>query len=63
MDNFLRQLFTYTGYSRHEVFGRNFRFLNGEDTDSSTWYQVELKPIASSNFAIYFEYFMELMFY
>ncbi|KAF8012535.1 hypothetical protein BT93_I0638 [Corymbia citriodora subsp. variegata] len=29
-----------TGYSRHEVLGRNCRFLNGMDTDSSTLFQI-----------------------
>ncbi|XP_062111711.1 protein TWIN LOV 1 isoform X2 [Humulus lupulus] len=30
-----------TGYSRHEVLGRNCRFLNGEDTDSLTVHKIE----------------------
>ncbi|XP_056164347.1 protein TWIN LOV 1 isoform X4 [Syzygium oleosum] len=30
-----------TGYSRHEVLGRNCRFLNGMDTDSSTLFQIK----------------------
>ncbi|PON67492.1 Nitrogen fixation negative regulator NifL [Parasponia andersonii] len=30
-----------TGYSGQEVLGHNCRFLNGEDTDSSTLYQIE----------------------
>ncbi|KAL5553952.1 hypothetical protein UlMin_041353 [Ulmus minor] len=36
-DAFLR----LTGYARHEVLGRNCRFLNGADTDSSTLYQIQ----------------------
>ncbi|KAL3731748.1 hypothetical protein ACJRO7_028600 [Eucalyptus globulus] len=30
-----------TGYSRHEVLGRNCRFLNGMDTDSSALFQIK----------------------
>ncbi|XP_021908444.1 protein TWIN LOV 1 isoform X3 [Carica papaya] len=30
-----------TGYDRHEVLGRNCRFLSGEDTDSLTLYQIK----------------------
>ncbi|KAA8529471.1 hypothetical protein F0562_033730 [Nyssa sinensis] len=31
---------TLTGYDRHEVVGRNCRFLSGMDTDSSTIFQI-----------------------
>nr|AML78777.1 putative LOV domain-containing protein [Angelica archangelica] len=30
-----------TGYSRNEVLGRNCRFLSGQDTDSSTQFQIK----------------------
>ncbi|KAL0358027.1 UNVERIFIED_CONTAM: protein TWIN LOV 1 [Sesamum calycinum] len=30
-----------TGYSRHEVLGRNCRFLSGTDTDPTTQYQIK----------------------
>nr|AML77612.1 putative LOV domain-containing protein [Euploca tenuifolia] len=30
-----------TGYARHEVLGRNCRFLSGLDTDPSTLYQMK----------------------
>ncbi|KAM7487395.1 hypothetical protein LguiB_024879 [Lonicera macranthoides] len=30
-----------TGYDRHEVLGRNCRFLSGQDTDSSTQFQIK----------------------
>lgn len=30
-----------TGYERHEVLGRNCRFLNGIDTDTSTLHQIK----------------------
>ncbi|KAL6192724.1 hypothetical protein ACLB2K_033810 [Fragaria x ananassa] len=33
--------FKLTGYARHEVLGRNCRFLSGEDTDSSAIYRVK----------------------
>nr|AML77180.1 putative LOV domain-containing protein [Aucuba japonica] len=29
-----------TGYGRHEVLGRNCRFLSGQDTDPSTLFQI-----------------------
>lgn len=35
-------MFTYIGYTRNEVLGRNYRFLNGEDTDSLTSNHVKL---------------------
>nr|AML77709.1 putative LOV domain-containing protein [Kaliphora madagascariensis] len=35
-DNFLR----LTGYARHEVLGRNCRFLSGLDTDPATQFQI-----------------------
>nr|AML79608.1 putative LOV domain-containing protein [Sambucus canadensis] len=31
----------FTGYARHEVLGRNCRFLSGKDTDSSTQFQIK----------------------
>ncbi|XP_061991622.1 protein TWIN LOV 1 isoform X2 [Rosa rugosa] len=33
--------FKLTGYARHEVLGRNCRFLSGEDTDSSAIYRIK----------------------
>ncbi|XP_050372841.1 protein TWIN LOV 1 isoform X2 [Argentina anserina] len=33
--------FKLTGYARHEVLGRNCRFLSGEDTDSSATYRIK----------------------
>lgn len=36
MCDYLYQLCTFVGYARHEVLGRNCRFLSGMDTDPST---------------------------
>nr|AML78662.1 putative LOV domain-containing protein [Ilex paraguariensis] len=36
-DGFLK----LTGYARHEVLGHNCRFLNGQNTDSSTQFQIK----------------------
>ncbi|RXH69874.1 hypothetical protein DVH24_007130 [Malus domestica] len=43
--------FKLTGYARHEVLGRNCRFLSGADTDPSMIYRIDVS--ASSHFCLF----------
>lgn len=39
---YLYQLYTFVGYARHEVLGRNCRFLSGVDTESLSLNRVSI---------------------